>query len=329
MKVRGNRPSDTALRRLRGVLHVVETADGRVVARSWPRKRGPNGTPAQLAARADFQNVLQWVKEPMTMDVEAAQSFTQNTLYLPRDIMEAACYGTIMQATTRDGKRYYGVRLMAVDIQALLDTISSDAGVHLVRNGSEWIALPTGDLNQVLAAQGAGTVPHWIDVGTIPGIVPAFTPSVLHTNSASVTNPANTSEDVLQTYTMPAGTLANNGDAVRITAAGSFADSTHNRTLRLYFGSVVIATFTLAVHNENTWQTSPSFIVNRLGVTSQIATGQLFTTGSGGTLSSGFIHAALSQNLAADLVIKITAQSAAFGADTTCDQFIVEKLPHV
>lgn len=327
MKAKGGRPSSTALRRLRGVLHVVERTGGTVVGRRWPRKRGPSGTPAQLAARAEFQNVLQWVGEPMTLDVEAAQTFARGTLYLPRDMMEAAAYGTIMVATLRDGRRIYGIRLMAVDIQALLDTISQTAGVLLLRNGSEWVGLPAGSLNNVLVSQGPGTVPQWTPIGDIPDIVPSFTPAVLYALPASVTNPANTSENTIASYTLPGGTLAANGDAIRITASGFFADSTHNRTLRLYFGATLIATFTLAIHNANTWLTATPILINRLGATSQRASGIMFTTGTGGTASSGYFNVATAADLTADVLVKLTAQSASFGADTTVNQFTIERLP--
>lgn len=51
----------------------------------------------------------------------------------------------------------------AVDIQALLDGISSTQGEILYRNASEWVALGVGTAGQVLNTNGAGANPTWED----------------------------------------------------------------------------------------------------------------------------------------------------------------------
>jgi len=297
------------------------------VARSWPRKRGTSGTPAQLAARADFQNIISWVGEPMPQDIEAAQWIIENTLYLPRDVMEMAAYGTIMEARMADGRILRGIRLVATDIQALLDTITQTPGTMLVRTGVGWVALPPGATDQVLFGNGAGNAPSFKTLASVPAALPPTVSKTIYSAPTSVTNGAVTTEVTLQSFTLPGGTLANNGDAIRMSVGGFVADSTHTRTIRIYFGATLIGSIALAAHNENNWLTVVPIIINRLGATSQRCTGQLTASGTGGTVSTNIINTAAAETLANDVLIKITGQSALGGVDITCNQLVVELLP--
>jgi hypothetical protein len=49
-----------------------------------------------------------------------------------------------------------------------------------------------------------------------------------------------TGEDTLQTFTIPAGMLKDNGDAIRLLVVGTFANNSNARTLKVKFGSATI-----------------------------------------------------------------------------------------
>jgi hypothetical protein len=69
---------------------------------------------------------------------------------------------------------------------------------------------------------------------------PAF--QRLYQTGVNVGNGADITDDILQTYTLPAGQLANVGDALSMLAAGSFATSADSKVARLKFGNVVFTT---------------------------------------------------------------------------------------
>jgi hypothetical protein len=161
MKVRGGRPTESALKRFRGVLHIYEHKDYGVIARKWPRKRGPSGTPAQLAARADFRDVIGWCSEPLNFEIDAAAAATFNTLYMPRDLMEASCYGMPVVAYLKDGRVLRSARMAAQDIDALLDSITANIGDMLVRTSTGWHALSPNTAGYVLTDQGTGIPPQF------------------------------------------------------------------------------------------------------------------------------------------------------------------------
>lgn len=65
-------------------------------------------------------------------------------------------------------------------------------------------------------------------------------PRILYTTGTSVGNGADTTEDTLQTYTLPAGVLVNIGDTLHIVAGGVYISSTDTKTARIRWGSTVI-----------------------------------------------------------------------------------------
>lgn len=62
-------------------------------------------------------------------------------------------------------------------------------------------------------------------------------------STAGVGNGNDTTEDVLFTYSLPAGSLDQMGRGLLITAFGSLANNAHTKTVKLYFGGTVIAQF--------------------------------------------------------------------------------------
>ena len=65
-------------------------------------------------------------------------------------------------------------------------------------------------------------------------------------------NGADTTEDTLATYSLPASTFAGRWEkTLRIKAWGSTATNSDNKTMKLYFGASVVTTPTAATSNKN------------------------------------------------------------------------------
>lgn len=73
-----------------------------------------------------------------------------------------------------------------VDIQALLNSISSTQGAILYRNATSWVALNPGTAGYVLSTGGAGANPSWV-AQTTP-YTPVWTERVKTTADQTVTN---------------------------------------------------------------------------------------------------------------------------------------------
>lgn len=73
----------------------------------------------------------------------------------------------------------------------------------------------------------------------------------LNTNTTEVGN-AGVGEDNLISYTLPANSLSTNGYGVRITAWGTTANNGDAKTVKLYFGSVILTT-SLTINQASVW----------------------------------------------------------------------------
>jgi hypothetical protein len=122
--------------------------------------------------------------------------------------------------------------------------------------------------------------------------------------------PADTNEDTLQTYTLPGGTLAANGQAVRVNAWGSFANNTHNKTIRFYFGATSVqfpsSATALAAH---TWALEA--IIIRTGATSQVLKVRYADTSGTSEVVAVNMAATPAETLSGSVIIRCTGQIAA------------------
>lgn len=78
-------------------------------------------------------------------------------------------------------------------------------------------------------------LPAYVYAQPIVSSAPA-TIAPLFTTGVVVGNGADTTEDTLDTYTLPAGIFQNVGDRIVINAAGSFAASTDTKVVRIRWG---------------------------------------------------------------------------------------------
>jgi hypothetical protein len=117
---------------------------------------------------------------------------------------------------------------------------------------------------------------------------------------------ADTSEDNLTTYSLPANVLATNGRGVRITAWGDGVSTADTTTIRCYFGATAVLTIVLTASQANTWRAV--FEIIRTGAATQVATG---TVWNGGTATK-FVqaNASPSETLSGAVTLKCTGQRA-------------------
>lgn len=133
---------------------------------------------------------------------------------------------------------------------------------------------------------------------------------------------AGTTPQVLQTYSLPAGALSTAGQAVRITAWGTYAANANVKTVSLTFGATTVATTGAVASNGTTWYCQAD-VFCLTGVT-QTAVG---IAQSGTTLHANTASAP-AETLANAIVVTVTATDAISSAgDVVCTGMVVEYLP--
>lgn len=146
-----------------------------------------------------------------------------------------------------------------------------------------------------------------------------FNPAgILSVNTTSTGNGADTTEDTLLTFNLPAKVLSANGKTVKIRAWGTTAANADNKTMKLYFGSEVIATATAATSNKG-WLLELEVI--RTGASTQVVfgQGQVDTTNVTPLITTG------AETDTAAIVIKVTGQAGTGNAnDIVAKGLIVE-----
>lgn len=147
----------------------------------------------------------------------------------------------------------------------------------------------------------------------------------LTTNVTPVGTGADTTEDDLMTYALPAATLAVNGQGVRVTAGGLGITTADVTTLRAYFGATLVVSKVLTASQNNAWRVV--FEVFRTGATAQIAAGTIDNGGTVGSTETGL--AIPSETLSGAVTLKLTGQRASTSQANSITQFYmtVELIP--
>lgn len=115
---------------------------------------------------------------------------------------------------------------------------------------------------------------------------------------------ADTTEDNLTSYAVPAGAVAVNGRGLRVTAWGDGVSTADVTTIKGYFGATAVVTKVLTASQANTWRAE--FEVVRTAATTQVATGCLFNGGTAATLVQS--NSSPAETLANAITIKFTGQ---------------------
>ena len=110
--------------------------------------------------------------------------------------------------------------------------------------GMQLLSLPT-------TAQPANYL--WNNNGAV-NIGAGRTPALLFQSTTSVGNGADTTQDVLKTFSVPANTLRNVGDRLRMRAGGTFAATTDAKTLAVRWGGGNLNSFGVSTVSQVTWR---------------------------------------------------------------------------
>ena len=128
--------------------------------------------------------------------------------------------------------------------------------------------------------------------------------SIVYNTTANNATAANTTKTTLKTYTLPADTLAVDGDILIIRAIFQTAANANGKTVGIDFGATTVATATFDANND-TFEVIA--IINRVGQNSQSSMGKAlqWDTSSGAAVGNYGSYTTPAENLAADIVINI------------------------
>lgn len=148
-------------------------------------------------------------------------------------------------------------------------------------------------------------------------VIPA---GVLSVNTTSTGNGADTTEDTLLTFSLPASTLSAVKKGLKIRAWGNTGANADNKTMRLYFGSEVIASPTAAT-NAKGWELELEVYKTGSSTQAVFGWGQVDTTAITPLITTG------AETDTAAITIKVTGQAGTGNAnDIVAKGLIVEML---
>lgn len=160
---------------------------------------------------------------------------------------------------------------------------------------------------------------NWVaGVETISGTAPRQ----LTVNTTTVGN-VGTGEDDLRTYSVPAATLAVNGDHLEFEAAGTFAATANNKRVKVKFGAATIFdTGVLAITAAGDWQVNG--VVIRTGAATQKNVARWTCTDAALPTATDYTTAA--ETLSGAITLKLTGEATA-NNDIVEELLIVRLLP--
>ncbi len=152
------------------------------------------------------------------------------------------------------------------------------------------------------------------------------TKTIANVSDSDASTTATTIEETLHTVNVPANTLRIDGQALKIRAWGTTAANANNKTIRLKFGSAVLADNAAALPNPNDldWYIE-AYITRRTSITQSSISKASF--GKESTLSDNFLllKGAPSETLTGIVPIVVTGQNGtASSGDITVSTLIVE-----
>lgn len=141
--------------------HFIAVKDKRVgwVVRSWPRKRGSYQSQRQREWGDLWKQINAWCRQVDYATAKFALEVTKDTIFMPRDVMIKIATGRFWTVQLDTGVTMWSFSLVADEVQALLDSITMEAGSLLLRSPDGWIGVVRGEAGQVLTSTGlTGTV---------------------------------------------------------------------------------------------------------------------------------------------------------------------------
>lgn len=128
---------------------------------------------------------------------------------------------------------------------------------------------------RVEAAYLSAIATNTADIAALTAVVATLTAGtvgnyrLLENLTTAAGTPANTTETVLQTYSLPSATWNGNGDKIKIKARFTLADNSNVKTMRLYFGSSVNSMAFLSGTSGQPLSTVLEMEVSRTGLNTQ------------------------------------------------------------
>lgn len=233
-------------------------------------------------------------------------------------------------ALVKDGKGDAGTNNITVhaasgniDGRASIVIKNNYGSAWFIYNGTRWntINLDFWDALSDLLVPGTLTVSGQaaFAAGTGTGTYPPE--GLINSQTNNVGTGADTTEDTLHTYNLPANSLSANGKGIRIYGWGTTAANANAKTLKVYFGSLALTIASAVAANPKPWNFELE--IRRVGVGSQTycLTGQF-----NGAIVATQVGTA-SQDETTDLTLKTTGTNGTASAnDLTEANFTVEFL---
>jgi len=149
--------------------------------------------------------------------------------------------------------------------------------------------------------------------------------TALYVSFTSVPSGADVSEDTLQSYTLPANSLVNPGDKLRIFAGGAANGNTDNKLIRLRIGSGgpnILSAMSIVTASGTRWSMYTEIV--KTGPNAQLAT--MLPRVANSASADGLGQTATAVPDTAPITLSITGQNTTnpTAASLTCGYFSVE-----
>ena len=144
-------------------------------------------------------------------------------------------------------------------------------------------------------------------INTLVNDINAGVAGMLNNQIADVGTTAVTTEETLQTFTLPANGLGTNGQAVKVTCNFTTGATANGKSVRLYFGTTKYGTLAQA---SNAQTGKLQLVIVRTGA----ATQKVYGSGMAGTASITPVaeaYTSATDSLTAGVIIKCTGQNSA------------------
>lgn len=178
-------------------------------------------------------------------------------------------------------------------------------------------------MRQILGIALLLALPFGANAQTIAGSTATGAETALYATGAIVGNGADTTLDTLQSYTLPAGSLNNVGDAIHIVASGTFAGSTDTKNINIKLGSPVISSLSGSVTASTSW--AMDVWVVKTGANTQSIHTQGTVAGTAGAAGTSSITTSVTDT--ASITITVLGQNATAATANTanCRVFLVSR----
>lgn len=139
----------------------------RYISPTLRRKRSQ--TQYQTYATGTLTVAARFVPLAEAWEYQTAKDLAGNGGYTWKDMLISGFFGNAIEFTDVNGVKWEGRRILANNIQSLLDSISAVPGSMLVRTTTAWAALYPGPNNYVCTIDPATGIPNWLPAASSGG----------------------------------------------------------------------------------------------------------------------------------------------------------------